>query len=169
MQSGIRFREADEADVNTIATLLQEHYEFMRETFSHTRHIISWPHSDVGLEFVSKFVPGDELHKSWIAEDAQGAAIGYLLGKIYSTAHRSDNPISEIDNIFITKAARGKGVAKKLVNLFNEWSLKNNVKRMKAQTYADNFDAHQFYESLGMKQIEVIYEIPKFELESQVK
>jgi len=64
-----------------------------------------------------------------------------------------------LDNMFVLREFRNKGVGKKLVREFIEWAKKNNVDNVRVTAFAGNSSVIAFYKEQGFKGYNLTLEI----------
>lgn len=64
---------------------------------------------------------------------------------------RYKKPIAELDELFVSTQARGKGCGKKLIQAIINQAKKNNCHRLYIETAYKWKVAHKIYESIGFK------------------
>lgn len=93
-----------------------------------------------------------------IAEE-NDVAIGYLVGSlIEAEEYRNIKVIAEAENMFVDSRYRGMGVGSKLTKKFEEWCTEKGVENIRYVASAENVDAIRFYESQGLKKINITLE-----------
>lgn len=86
--------------------------------------------------------------------------VGYLIGWTLSSANwRLVGKRAEIENMFISKKFRNKGIGSKLVDEFLVWAKKNDIKNISVSALSKNKNAINFYKQVGFKNFESKLEI----------
>jgi GNAT superfamily N-acetyltransferase len=107
--------------------------------------------SKVGGPIYDEIVSRNDT-KIFIIEDNNrivGLATFYLLPNIRHGWKRG-----HIEDFFVTKTARGKGVGTFLLKSIKDYCRKNNIKVIKLHSGNDLVEAHHFYEKSGGKSTE---------------
>jgi len=90
----------------------------------------------------------DDESVIFLARDAGGRALGFTqLYPCFSSV--SARRLWILNDLFVTQAARRRGVAKALLQRAREYGLETGVVRLTLQTAHDNAQAQALYESLG--------------------
>ncbi|MBS3131027.1 GNAT family N-acetyltransferase [Candidatus Woesearchaeota archaeon] len=130
-------RKATEKDAEKIAELLTEFYNM-----------------DGLKEAKDTFLNETRKGHHYLVAEEGGKIIGVVTWLMHGLPKHM---MAELDRILITKAARGKGLGKKLVDALikdaNEAYGKAGFKLRKLYllTHADNKEAQEFYEKIGFK------------------
>ena len=86
----------------------------------------------------------------------QGAGVGFTL--LYPTFSSLDpGPILILYDVFVTPAARGRGVGRELMECARRYALETGARRIELSTAITNRGAQQLYESLGYKRDVAFY------------
>jgi len=152
-------RQAIENDVNDIARLFRKHCEYNAEEGWNSNYDLDWPLSEEGKTFTKEFLTTDD-HIAFVAFNENSEIVGYLLGLMTSFAHRVDNPVGVIDNLYIDYGYRCSGIGSALMEDFHFWAKDKGAKRIKVETFFGNQHARNIYEKEGYVENSVIYEIP---------
>ena len=85
----------------------------------------------------------------FLVAEFEGELVGYLTGSIIKI--QSWRPVrrTEIEEMFVKKNFRSRGVGSKLVKKFIEWSRKKRAGRILVIVYAENKKGITFYKKLG--------------------
>jgi len=78
--------------------------------------------------------------------DVAGIITGYLCPMLRSGGMRA-----EVEEFFIRKQNRGNGNAEKLMDAFQDWCKKNNVKKINLESENELLRAHSFYMKYGFE------------------
>jgi len=93
----------------------------------------------------------------FMARDGDGSALGFTqLYPCFSSV--SARRLWILNDLFVSPAARRRGVAKALVQRAREHGLETGVVRLTLQTAHDNLRAQALYESLGWVRQDGMYE-----------
>lgn len=86
--------------------------------------------------------------------------VGYLVGGIYKDKSncRTITTFSTLENMFILKEYRNKGMGKCLFDAFCKWSKSKKVKRLRVIASAENKEAIGFYRKNNFVDFELILE-----------
>jgi ribosomal protein S18 acetylase RimI-like enzyme len=98
---------------------------------------------------IAPYVEGGRT-EGYVAEDPDGAVVGYLLlgeggGFLTSEAH------GFIFDVWVTADRRGKGVGTYLVEWASEWAKKRGFHKIKLEVSETNARARHIYEKLGFR------------------
>jgi len=104
---------------------------------------------------------GDRLARGqsvvWIAEDHDGAAIGFVqLFPTFSSILVA--PMYVLSDLFVTPAARRRGVGARLLNAAVETARAAGAARLELETGVNNVEAQRLYEKLGWKRDNEFYQ-----------
>lgn len=92
--------------------------------------------------------------------EIDGKIIGYLCGGIVKGLfYRRKAKYAELENMFIDKKYRGKGLGKKLARDFINWCKRNRVDYISLTAFAKNVQALGLYRKLGFKDYNLSLEI----------
>lgn len=58
-------------------------------------------------------------------------------------------PVGYVEGIYIEPQYRRQGIAKKLLNIGEEWAVKNNCRQMASDTQWDNITSQEFHTKVG--------------------
>ena len=116
----------------------------------------NWAFSKFGIAYYQK-ITRDKVYSAFIAE-VEGKPIGYLVSTKHIRTYRKLK-IIEIDNIGVTLKYRSKGIGKALVKHFIRWAKDHGFNAIFVNTYYANKRAINFYQSLGMKPIDMSLEM----------
>lgn len=89
-------------------------------------------------------------HISFVAEDRR-KLIAHISGKIIERKGKVLNKEGYIDEWFVKKEYRGKGVGKKLYEVLLQEFKKRRCTHIGLDTYAENKEARKLYRKLGFK------------------
>jgi GNAT superfamily N-acetyltransferase len=111
---------------------------------------VDWPYQAAGIGYFTECLKGERNQAVFIAEYS-GKIVGYLASYCRSFAYLKDNPLAEIDSMFVEEAYRGKGVGTKLVDEFKKWATSLGAKHLQVMGYAQNHTALDFYRQNGFE------------------
>ena len=95
----------------------------------------------------------------WVAED-EGKIVGYGIGQI-----KKPPPVlklkyyGQVEEVYIAKKYRGKGIAGKFIKEILDWFKKRNIKRVLVNFDARNKMAKRVYNKAGFKPFQENYEL----------
>jgi GNAT superfamily N-acetyltransferase len=144
-------------DLEKVQQLNQQLFSYETENKLHDAYNPDWPFSKDGEIYFKKRLAVENGGIVFIAED-EGEIVGYLAAKYADYSFRSENPIAEIENIFVEDAYRRKNVGTLLFEQFKNWCVENSIKRAKVTAAYPNRSAREFYESLGFSSSAVTLE-----------
>ncbi len=160
MFSEITIRRGDIEDLAEIQRLNQQLFIYETEQRFHSgTYDYQWPYAKGGTDYFSGFL-GASSEKILILAQADGKTLGYLAGSFAVHSYRLQNPIGEINNMFIEADFRHSGVGSKLFGQFKTWLNANKVAHVRVSTFTKNAAAISFYRSLGLNDDELILEMP---------
>ena len=143
--SDIAIRKATVQDLKIIQDL--NYQLFVHDSEFESELNMNWPYRE-----------GENYFKEKITEDTgvcfvvevEGKVVGYLAGGIRGEDWLKPKR-SEIDNMFVAKGFRGRGIGKALVKEFMKWSKEQRVKRVVVNAFWGNEDSIKFYKKVGFK------------------
>src|SRR3972149_5933422 len=98
---------------------------------------------------IEPYVDGGHA-EAWIAEDASGGFLGYLLlgpGGGFLTPEE----YGYVYDVWVEPSHRGKGIGRFLVSWASEWALKRGYRKIKLEVAEVNEGARRIYEGLGVE------------------
>ena len=135
-------RLATAQDKNKVLKLFDE--------FSHMFHAKETP-SKVGGKIFDEIITRSDT-KIFVAEEndeLQGLVTFYIIPNIRHGWHRG-----HIEDFFVTKTVRNKGIGTQLLSFIKDYCRKNNIKVIKLDSGNELVNAHMFYEKNGGKTTE---------------
>ncbi len=85
--------------------------------------------------------------------------VGYLCGGIKKVeSYRNLPSVAELENMFILKPFRSRGIGKQLLNEFVRWCESKKISKVKVEASASNKKAIKFYRANGFKNYTLILE-----------
>lgn len=114
-----------------------------------------WTYSEEGNNYIKKTI---ELGLVLVAV-VNTKVVGYIAISIYNVSFRKENPISELDNMFVEDELRGKGIGKKLVEKARKLAKDKGAKRFRVEATAKNEKAIKFYKDCGFEVFDIILEM----------
>lgn len=95
------------------------------------------------------YVEGGQT-EAWIAEDAAGAFVGYLLlGETGGFLTRDRHAF--VYDVWVTPEWRNRGIGKFLIGWATQWAGKKGYARIKLEVAESNERARHVYEALGLR------------------
>ncbi|HXS54873.1 MAG TPA: GNAT family N-acetyltransferase [Hanamia sp.] len=91
----------------------------------------------------------DEKHCAFAALD-HDKVVGWIHG-FYSTNLES-GPFVEIGGMVVDESYRKKGIARKLVEMVEGWSIQNGYNRLRVRSNVKRKAAHEFYKKIGFNE-----------------
>lgn len=116
----------------------------------------NWPFHNQGKEYFAKRLVNDNAI-TLVAEE-HDEIVGYLVAFIDTFVVRNDNPLAELENIFVQTEHRNKGIGQELLDEFKKIAKEKNVKRLKVTCYSDNEGAIKLYKKNGFTDFAVTLE-----------
>lgn len=154
MTSEISIRKASVDDLDKILQLNLKLFNNDAQ-FDATLNL-DWPNTAQAREYFEARI---KYHCALLAED-QDSPIGYLFGALAKVPdYRSLSALTELENMFVEEAYRSKGLGKRLVLKFLEWSKEQNAQKIRVAASALNEGTVSFYRSLGFIPHELSLEI----------
>ena len=140
----LKIRKATEKDFIVIQKLNGLLFKREQKNFDSTLDI-SWPFSEEGEEYFERIL-NEENGRAWLAED-DGQPVGYLIGKIATKVPKSRTIKKRaiLDNMFVLKKYRNKGIGGRLVKKFITWAKENGADNLRVTAFAGNKGAIRFY------------------------
>lgn len=105
-------------------------------------------------KYYSKYLKADfnSDHRIIFVAIENEKIIGMIGGKFYKTIPILKHPKKGyISNLYIAKAHRKKGIAKKLISRMLKWFKQNGVPHISLEIHVDNMAAQNLYHKLGFK------------------
>jgi GNAT superfamily N-acetyltransferase len=96
----------------------------------------------------------DEKEIALVADEG-GKVVGYLVVTMYSHSFRRENPIAELENMFIEEPYRRQGIGKQLIAEAKKLAKEKGAKRLKVGAVAQNEKAISFYHSCGFEDFDL--------------
>jgi ribosomal protein S18 acetylase RimI-like enzyme len=141
------YREATEADLSAICALGEEvnaiHHRVFPDVFAgpgeHERDAAHWL-SCIGKEDATTFV----------SEEA-GELLGFVNVSIVNESHSLLQPMcfGRVGSVSVTEERRGEGIGPALMNLAQNWVLRNGGSEVRLNVWEFNSHALHLYEELG--------------------
>lgn len=118
-----------------------------------TKDKLSLSEKQIEKEFEDIFSNKNRI--MFVAEDKEGIK-AYIFGMLMK------NSSAYIDDIFVEKSSRKKGIGKKLMSKFKKWSKFKKAKKIRLGVRANNQKAINLYKKIG-------FEIKYYEMEQELK
>lgn len=130
-------RPADASDIDRIAPMFDAYRQFYGKP----------PDPDLARAFIDERLQRSES-VILLAEEDSGRALGFvqLFPSFTSVQARR---LWVLNDLFVSKDARGQGVGRALMNAARDHAVKTGAKRLTLETMEDNERAWALYESLG--------------------
>jgi ribosomal protein S18 acetylase RimI-like enzyme len=154
----ITIREAIAADAPLLSALGEQTF---RETFLEDGFAIPYPAADLsawlpGAYGVAKFAGriDSPAYGVWIAEDAQGAAIGYATAGACGLPHpESSEDDGELYQLYVARAGQGTGTGARLFDTAIGWLEAQGNDRLWLGVWSGNVKAQEFYRRRGFEKV----------------
>lgn len=144
-------------DLKAVQQLNQQLFNYEEENKLHEAYDQEWPYAADGEKYFTSRLAQENGGVVFVAED-EGEVVGYLAAKYRIYSYRSENPIAEIENIFVEEDYRGQNVGTLLYEKFKKWCIENNVKRAEVNAAYSNHKAIKFYKTLGFSPASITLE-----------
>lgn len=116
-----------------------------------------WPdHNISDLEQVFNDLLTLEHYRGYMCRLVSGEAVGFIflsLRRDYVEGS-SSSPVGYIEGIYVKPTYRGQGIAKKLSDVGEQWSLEHGCKEMASDAYWDNHESREFHKHIGYEETE---------------
>lgn len=123
------------------------HQQFVYELEFEKDLNLKWSYQEGDLYFRDKISGQDGV--CFVAE-LDGKIIGCLAGGIREGESWLNLVRSEVENIFVDEEFRRKGVGRKLIQAFIEWSKDQKVNRVVINSFWKSSEAIKFYKKMGL-------------------
>ena len=145
-------RKANIEDLKLVQDLNLKLFQFEYNNFNPSLNM-EWTFSAEGETYFKGLIKNGTV---WVAVDDH-KVIGYLAGSIAKKAYYINQIQAELDNFYIDKEYRRKGIGKKLIKEFKEYCRKQGVEEMIVTASSKNVNAIEFYKSNEFEDFEVTY------------
>lgn len=146
----MEIRFAKEKDCKKIYSLLKEiatlHYELRPDLFKNSP---KYTLSEI------KALIGENNNIILVAADYNDMPLGYCLS--FKT-EKNGCKILYIDDLYVDKAYRRQGIAKRLIFETKKTAAGSNIKTIELHAFCNNDGAVKFYENIGMKKRYIVME-----------
>ncbi|GAB1408432.1 GNAT family N-acetyltransferase [Thermomonas brevis] len=104
---------------------------------------------------------GERGYAAWLAEDADGAAVGYALAGPCALPHPQVQPGDmELKRIYLLKSAQNGGLGARLFDAVEAWLRANGPASIWIGVWSENFGAQRFYQRRGYEKAgEYVFEV----------
>lgn len=149
-KDNFKIRKANLKDLNDILALhfklaKKEHREYDKKLD------LDWTYGAGKFFFKDRIIKKDGFVE---IIESNNKIIGYLCGAISKKSYLSQKfKYAELDNMYIEKKFRSKGIGKLLVENFTEWCKKNKIDIINVSIYSKSYLGHKFYKKTGFKEI----------------
>lgn len=94
-----------------------------------------------------------------LVAESGGKVVGCLSAVV--NAGLAEGMFGEIVSLVVSKQHRGSGIGRRLVSQAEDW-LKPQVKKIRVRANSIRLEAHQFYQSLGYKEVKTQISFMKY-------
>lgn len=165
MSQSFRIRPAQPDDFTAIQAL--NHLLFLYEKSFSSTYNHWWMYQPAGIDyFLNRLLNRDSRSVLLVAE-ANTEVIGYLAGHLNRYSYRLNNPLAEIENMFVLAEYRGRGVGTALVKEFFSQAKKLGAKNFKVEAFAQNQPALDFYQQFDFSPQTITLETNKITLDTR--
>ncbi|MDD3647989.1 MAG: GNAT family N-acetyltransferase [Candidatus Dojkabacteria bacterium] len=147
-------RKAKKTDLSAILYLNSLLFKYERK-FGNTYNP-GWTYSKIGRAYFSRRI-SDSRSVVLVAETDK-EIVGYICLHVDIYSYRSVNPIAEIENMYVKKVYRYKGIGTALAERAMELGGAKGAKRFRVEALQSNKDTAKFYKYLGFKSFSLIFE-----------
>lgn len=156
MKNNFIFRKANLKDLKDALRLNFELFQKEYREFDKSLNL-NWTYREGKKYFKNRIIKKDSFVE--VVEN-KGKIVGYLCGGITKgLSFRKKAKCAELENMFIDKKFRGKGLGTKLTKDFINWCKKNKVNYISVRASIQNKPAHDFYRGLGFKDYDLVLEL----------
>ena len=138
--------KADEAALGRYgAALMRQHHAADPRRFILTER----PEAGYGRYLVS--ILGDPDSHVMVVEEG-GAVVGYVYAHVEGTSWRDlRGPCAFVDDVFVAKAARGRGLGRRLLQAALDWAKSKGMSQVVLDHLVHNDPAERLFEGLGFR------------------
>ena len=151
----IKIRNANIDDLKTILDFNKALFEY--ETAFNTQFDAKWSHSKAGITYFTNVING--INGYSLVAEIDETVVGYVAVSIYNLTFRTTNPIGELDNVYIDKSYRRKGVGQELIKGAIQKAKEKGVMRLRVEAAIQNEKAITFYRKCGFKDFDIVLEM----------
>ncbi|MET7970933.1 GNAT family N-acetyltransferase [Micromonospora sp. NPDC005305] len=112
---------------------------------------LGYPTSALSLAARLERIEGDPSYSAWTVETDDGRLLGLVGGHLMRPLEE-DACVAQLIILVVSRAARGTGVGRSLVEAFERWATQAGAGRAVVTSGAHRSDAHGFYRHLGFKE-----------------
>ncbi len=140
----LNYRRITAADDATIAKIIRTNLEALQLDIPGTAYF------DPELDHLSAYYNSDEAKRNYfIALDEAGKVIGGVgVAEFTNIAG-----CAELQKLYLSDAAKGRGLSKELVALAEQWAKQAGYKKLYLETHSNLTVAMKLYDKLGFKQL----------------
>ncbi|MBI4116686.1 GNAT family N-acetyltransferase [Candidatus Pacearchaeota archaeon] len=150
-------RKATIEDLEDIQKLNLQLFEKEYNEYDKTLNL-RWTFGKDGADYFKKRIK-DSKNSFTIVVVIDEKIVGYLVGAICKLeSYRNVDNSAELENMFVLKEHRNKGIGKELINKFLKWCEEKKVKRIKLVASAQNKKAIELYKNLGFNEHSITLE-----------
>lgn len=115
-----------------------------------------WAYTEVGEKDFNYFLNDQYI---FVATE-NNKIVGFITGEILKKKAWYNVQLGEINNIFVLKEYRQKGIGKKLIETIINSFKEEGITNIQLYTFSNNTDAIKFYEKIGFKKynVQMLYE-----------
>jgi GNAT superfamily N-acetyltransferase len=103
-----------------------------------------WAYSTDGVAHLTKHL-NRESDTAIIIAEADEKVVGYLSASCTSNSHRRQNPVAEIETMYVEEEHRRQGIGGKLLEAFIEWAQVQGAAHLEVMAWAGNKHTLEFY------------------------
>lgn len=107
-----------------------------------------WAYQPEGVTHFAKHLNRESGTAVFIAESG-GRVVGYLAASCNTSPHRLQNPVADIETMFVDAAQRRQGVGSKLVDAFISWAQEQGAVHLEVMAWSGNRRTLEFYRRHG--------------------
>ena len=145
------------AHVTDLESVLQLNRDlFAFETQFTTSYNPEWTTSERGVAYFKKRIEAQTV----LVARLDDTICGYLCFHIDHFPFRAENPVSELENMYVVDVHRHKGVGTTLIERWMKIASERGVKRLKVGVLSSNAKALEFYRKSHFQMHEYILELP---------
>jgi RimJ/RimL family protein N-acetyltransferase len=129
----IAFHPLTKSDIEIIVPMVQDFYA-----------LYNYPiHIETSKKLFTTFIKDKKLGQCWLISDDK-TIVGYvILTYVFSFEHQGQ--IAFLDELFITKSARGKGIAKNTLGFIRNYAFQKNLRIIYLEIEPHNEAAKNLY------------------------
>ena len=150
----IIIRKANIDDLKCVQELNYKLFDLEYNNFDSALNM-EWTFSEKGEKYFKKLIENGTV---WVAED-NNKVIGYLAGSIIGNSSCMTKTLAKLDNFYIDKEYRRKGIGKKLIEELKKYCVSQDIEELKVTANYENVNAREFYKSNGFDDFEITYKM----------